>query len=597
MVDSIYPIALASSAEKCAKAMENLTQKIHQTTEAFQQQATKLKKIPLSKETAGERHLANAPANSVINPTIASTATSGERLPVLQSIFPSLSSAMAEVTRFTDASTKLAEGLNEVVDVVEEVKQGAGAFKEVKKGIGNLLDSFTFDKEKSSGSMKNSDRQKSKETKQNSGPKRQNKAESSKQQQSTRPQTAGSPSLGKVGELLEAIQSGMDLIDFGADVYARFSGKETSESKGETKLALPQTSAAQSSFIKSTGGSSVTSEVKTAPVSGAVSTIATGLTEAAGVFQEIEKGVGAVKQIKESVGSVLGVFKPNEESSPNSSKTPNAKKSMDRTIKRAVRSIDRLNRTIRSSNMGSAAGRGRRGGKKRGEKGRSYNRNTTNRLPNAGYQTSDKYSAKTVKTSLPAAGKATGFNRIKGLMKTLGSGAGKLFRPLNAVMQVPELASAIATGDSKEIGATAGNVAGGMGGAAAGALAGAAIGSVVPIIGTAVGGLIGSVVGGMGGSSIGEWAGSKVGGWFSEDKTDQPVPDAVSHQTKQLQEGNKAIHFAPIINLTPTGNPAYDQDVSNQVIERLKAEFAQGIMPNMDVATRADASLSDNRSS
>ncbi|QRV23824.1 hypothetical protein [Marinomonas foliarum] len=51
------------------------------------------------------------------------------------------------------------------------------------------------------------------------------------------------------------------------------------------------------------------------------------------------------------------------------------------------------------------------------------------------------------------------------------------------------------------------------------------------------------------------------------------------------------------IHLTPTGNPSYDQQLSDQVIERLKAEFAQGMMGNMDVATRADGSLTDKRTS
>ncbi|WP_115896626.1 hypothetical protein [Marinomonas pollencensis] len=63
--------------------------------------------------------------------------------------------------------------------------------------------------------------------------------------------------------------------------------------------------------------------------------------------------------------------------------------------------------------------------------------------------------------------------------------------------------------------------------------------------------------------------------------------------SQQLQNNNQSITFSPTFHLTPTGNPAYDQQVSDQVIEHLKAEFAQGIMGNMDVATRADGSLTD----
>ena len=67
-----------------------------------------------------------------------------------------------------------------------------------------------------------------------------------------------------------------------------------------------------------------------------------------------------------------------------------------------------------------------------------------------------------------------------------------------------------------------------------------------------------------------------------------------AYKVQQLQN-NKSMTFAPTIHLTPTGNPAYDQQVSDQVIERLKTEFAQGMMGNMDVATRADGSLTDKQ--
>tara|TARA_R110001606_G_scaffold193488_1_gene341169 strand:+ start:31 stop:252 length:222 start_codon:yes stop_codon:yes gene_type:complete len=41
-------------------------------------------------------------------------------------------------------------------------------------------------------------------------------------------------------------------------------------------------------------------------------------------------------------------------------------------------------------------------------------------------------------------------------------------------------------------------------------------------------------------------------------------------------------------------SPSYDKQLRDQVIERLKAEFAQGMMGNLDVATKADGSLTDN---
>ncbi|SHF56428.1 phage tail tape measure protein, TP901 family, core region [Marinomonas polaris DSM 16579] len=196
-----------------------------------------------------------------------------------------------------------------------------------------------------------------------------------------------------------------------------------------------------------------------------------------------------------------------------------------------------------------------------------------------------------------AAGGLSSMLPMGGMAGGVLKGAGKLFRPLDIALQGAGLASAISQGNSTQIGATAGDMAGGLGGAAAGGLAGAAIGSVVPIIGTAIGGIVGSIAGGMGGGSLGEWIGGKIGGWFEDDKTDQPAPDAIAKQSQQLQNNNKSMTFAPTIHLTPTGNPSYDQQLSDQVIERLKAEFAQGMMGNMDVATRADGSLTDKRGS
>lgn len=231
-----------------------------------------------------------------------------------------------------------------------------------------------------------------------------------------------------------------------------------------------------------------------------------------------------------------------------------------------------------------------------------------------------------------AAGSLTEALPMAGMMK----GAGKLFRPLDIALSGAALTSAISEGDNEQIGATAGDMAGGLGGAAAGAMAGAAIGSVVPIIGTAVGGVLGSIVGGLGGGAIGEWAGSKVGSlfnddedenqqakatepntlnrlsnwlgeqlpnWMSEDKTAQPIANASTNgpanQLAQQQSNTKqaSVNFAPVINLTPTGNPSYDQELSDQIIQRLKAELTPTLMGGSAVAMSADASLSDNQNS
>ncbi|WP_063334057.1 phage tail tape measure protein [Marinomonas sp. TW1] len=265
---------------------------------------------------------------------------------------------------------------------------------------------------------------------------------------------------------------------------------------------------------------------------------------------------------------------------------------------RASRSLDRLNRKLNS--LGAGAGYGgrvaRRAGARTTKRGNTLgNSRTSNRL--AGLRAYENQIAD--RNSPTKRANAGGrFGRLGKLGKLSGlKGAGRFFRPLDMAMQGVSLASAMSGGTCTEIGATAGDMLGGMGGAAAGGLAGAAIGSVVPVIGTAIGGLVGSIAGGMGGGSLGEWIGSKIGTWFSDDKTDQPAPDAVAKQSQQLQNNNKSMTFAPVLHLTPTGNPAYDQQVSDQVIARLKAEFAHGMMGNMDVVTRADGSLTDKRGS
>ena len=172
-------------------------------------------------------------------------------------------------------------------------------------------------------------------------------------------------------------------------------------------------------------------------------------------------------------------------------------------------------------------------------------------------------------------------------------GAGKMFRPLDIALSGAALTSAISNGDNQKVGSTAGDMLGGLGGAAAGGMAGAAIGSVVPIVGTAIGGVIGSVLGGLGGGAVGEWAGGKIGGWFGENKTDKPAPAEIAEKTKQLQQVNKQITFSPVIQVTPSGNPAYDRDVGSELLERMKSELSPMLLGNADVASRADGSLSD----
>jgi TP901 family phage tail tape measure protein len=312
--------------------------------------------------------------------------------------------------------------------------------------------------------------------------------------------------------------------------------------------------------------------------------LASGLLGVAAAIAVVKAGAIAFKLAKLTLGNGRDRFNLGK------TKLTSTTDQTTQSANRASRSLDRLNRKL--NGLGAGAGYGGRGGRA-GRKGKTQgNSRIGNRL--AGLRSyEDQISDRNNPSKRASAGGRFGKLGKLGALK----GAGRFFRPLDMAMQGVSLASAMSGGSGTEIGATAGDMVGGMGGAAAGGLAGAAIGSVVPIIGTAIGGIVGSIAGGMGGGALGEWIGSNIGGWFEDDKTDQPAPDAIAQQTKQLQSNNKSMTFAPTIHLTPTGNPVYDQQVSDQVIERLKAEFAQGMMGNMDVATRADGSLTDKRGS
>ncbi|WP_418139085.1 phage tail tape measure protein [Marinomonas sp. RS-M-Aa-14] len=361
--------------------------------------------------------------------------------------------------------------------------------------------------------------------------------------------------------------------------------------------------------------------------------LATGLMGVAAAIAVVKAGAIAFKLAKLTLGNGRDRFNLGK------TKLTNSTDQTTQSANRASRSLDRLNRKLNGLGAGARQSPTSYGGerlskeeRKRRKKDYLQGRTTQRATPTRPSRLSGRFRlgkygrlagllgsgaalsmfsgsanagglsnvADLAMTGADLAGAAGGLSSMLpmgGMAGGVLKGAGKLFRPLDIALQGAGLASAISQGNSTEIGATAGDMAGGLGGAAAGGLAGAAIGSVVPIIGTAIGGIVGSIAGGMGGGSLGEWIGGKIGGWFEDDKTDQPAPDAIAKQSQQLQNNNKSMTFAPTIHLTPTGNPSYDQQVSDQVIERLKAEFAQGMMGNMDVATRADGSLTDKRGS
>lgn len=361
--------------------------------------------------------------------------------------------------------------------------------------------------------------------------------------------------------------------------------------------------------------------------------LATGLLGVAAAIAVVKAGAIAFKLAKLTMGNGLDRFKLGK------TKLSSSTDETTTSANRASRALDRLNRKLGGLGAGSG-GYGRQGRTRRGAARPSGRlgrmRGGASRLAGGigdllgGFMPEPALAGSNAPGRRP--GRAGRFGRMAGLLGggaalsmvsgaasagdlamagadiagaagsvmdmlpaggALLKGAGKIFKPADILLQGAGLASAISGGDSKQIGGTAGDMVGGMGGAAAGAMAGAALGSVVPIVGTAIGGIIGSIVGGLGGGAVGEWAGTKIGGWFSEDKTDQPAPAAVAQQTKQLEQSNKTITFSPTIQITPSGNPAYDRDVGNDLMARMKAELSPMLLGNSDVSARADSSLSD----
>ncbi|MCU8086889.1 phage tail tape measure protein [Shewanella sp. SM21] len=361
--------------------------------------------------------------------------------------------------------------------------------------------------------------------------------------------------------------------------------------------------------------------------------LATGLLGVAAAIAVVKAGAIAFKLAKLTMGNGLDRFKLGK------TKLSSSTDETTTSANRASRALDRLNRKLGGLGAGSG-GYGRQGRTRRGAARPSGRlgrmRGGASRLTGGigdllgGFMPEPALAGSNAPGRRP--GRAGRFGRMAGLLGggaalsmvsgaasagdlamagadiagaagsvmdmlpaggALLKGAGKIFKPADILLQGAGLASAISGGDSKQIGGTAGDMVGGMGGAAAGAMAGAALGSVVPIVGTAIGGIIGSIVGGLGGGAVGEWAGTKIGGWFSEDKTDQPAPAAVAQQTKQLEQSNKTITFSPTIQITPSGNPAYDRDVGNDLMARMKAELSPMLLGNSDVSARADSSLSD----
>ena len=231
------------------------------------------------------------------------------------------------------------------------------------------------------------------------------------------------------------------------------------------------------------------------------------------------------------------------------------------------------------------------------------------------------------------AGDVAGSLPLKGMMAGIAGTAGKLFKPLNVMLQGAALTSAINNGSAEEIGGTAGDMAGGLGGAALGATIGTAI---LPGIGTVVGGALGGLAGG----ELGEWLGTKVAGLFSSDEEEtltakaaklDKEKDGLTQPTRQLQadavlngpDGGSSLAMLPEptsvlpspdsiakslsqtnqdnhkveINLTippSSSNPQQDEDMLNRLVAKLKdMMMAEGMMGSGSLSVAMDGSLSD----
>lgn len=262
----------------------------------------------------------------------------------------------------------------------------------------------------------------------------------------------------------------------------------------------------------------------------------------------------------------------------------------------ASSSIDRLNRKLNGLGGGSVGGgSGRKGRKSKGGRlssaGRGLGRNKWARrlgfLTGATALTMAPSAAMAADTLtmggdlIDGIGGLAGLAPKAGMLAGAGAMAGKLVRPLSIVSGSIGLVDAINNGDSADVGGAAGDVAGGLGGA----MAGAAIGSMIlPGIGTAIGGMIG----GIGGGALGEWAGSKVGGWFSSDKTDEPALATEQKHLEQIgnatstKQDNRQIDIK--VNVTPTGNPEYDQKMGEDVAQKTAMAIANVAPPDYDLA-------------
>lgn len=322
--------------------------------------------------------------------------------------------------------------------------------------------------------------------------------------------------------------------------------------------------------------------------------ITAALAVAAGGFALVKGGALALKY----VGLMLG-------QGANRAALARAKldASTANTAMQANLAVARLNATMgrlgASGGMGGGGGGGGKGGKGGGRGGRFSPVAPGRGIPRApflqaalglaGPALSAAAPAAAAVASAPSALAKAASMGGKGL-STVSKVAGKAFTPLMLLSGGLAAADGLANGDAGQVGGAVGGMAGGMAGGWAGAATGAAIGTLIfPGVGTAIGGAIGGIGGSLAGSGAGEWLGEKLGALVDR----LSGPDEVAKDVVKGAAAAAPMTFAPTITMTPTGDPAYDQRLTDQIMARLRNEMMPMMMAADPLADRRGSALTD----
>ncbi|UZD98487.1 phage tail tape measure protein (plasmid) [Pseudomonas corrugata] len=268
------------------------------------------------------------------------------------------------------------------------------------------------------------------------------------------------------------------------------------------------------------------------------------------------------------------------------------------TATQANLAVARLNATM--GRLGASGGMGGGGGGKGGKGGKFSRVGPGSAVPRApfmapkGVGTVGKIlSAAPTLATVAAESAPSALGKLAAMGRGLGTGAkvaSKAALPLMLVSGGLQAADGLANGDTEQVGGAVGGMAGGMAGAWAGGATGAALGTLIfPGPGTAIGGAIGGIAGGIAGSGAGEWLGEKLGALVDK----LSAPDDVAKDVVKGAAAATPMVFSPSITMTPTGDAAYDQRLTDQIMARLKGEMMPMMMANDPLAQRRGASLTD----